>query len=159
LWSDPTTQHPMQYASHSGASKKNAFILFTSYIHAPKAQACPSTQNNKSLLLLLFSILLQHEPSYLSDAVKIQDIAEVLSYLALLFSSSSTSPKSSHSSKTTAFSPVWSSSLLSVLSLPLRSILYIAPKKLSPSLQTSDPSSSQGPLLLPEASPKRSVPI
>ncbi len=34
--------------------------------------------NNKSLLLLLFSILLQHEPSYLSDAAKIQDIAEAL---------------------------------------------------------------------------------
>ncbi len=60
-------------------------------IHTSKAQACLSTQNNRSLILLLFSILLQHELSYLSDAAEIQDIAEALSYKALLFSSSSTS--------------------------------------------------------------------
>ncbi len=58
-------------------------IVLSSYslsIYIPTAQACPSTPNNKSLLLLLFSILLQHEPSYLSDAAEIQDIVEALSY-------------------------------------------------------------------------------
>jgi len=126
--------------------KENAFILFTNHIHASKAQACPSTENNKSLLLLLFSILLQHEPSYLSDAAEIQDITEALSYRVLL-----SSPKLSHSSKTTALPAIWSTSLLSVLSSTL-------PKNcLSTSVQTSDPSSSKGPLLLPEASPKRSM--
>ncbi len=104
-------------------------------------------------------ILLQLELGYLSDAAEIQDIAEALSYRALFFPSSSISPKLSPSSKTTALSAVWSTSLLSVLSLTLCSILYIAPKIPSPSLQTSDSSSSKGPLLLPEASPKRSVPI
>jgi hypothetical protein len=56
-------------------------IVLSSYslsIYIPTAQACLSSQNNKSLLLLLFSILLQHEPSYLSDTAEIQDIAEAL---------------------------------------------------------------------------------
>jgi hypothetical protein len=56
-------------------------IVLSSYslsIYIPTAQACPSSQNNKSLLLLLFSTLLQHEPSYLSDVAEIQDIAEAL---------------------------------------------------------------------------------
>ncbi len=132
--------------------KENAFILFTSHIHAPKAQACPSTQNNKSLFLLLFSILLQHEPSYLSDAAEIQDIAEALSYRVLLFSSSSISPILSLSSQ---LHTSWLSDLLPYY---LFHLLH-CPKIVSPSIQTSDPSSSKGPLLLPEASPKRSVPI
>jgi hypothetical protein len=160
---DQTQQHNSRRNMHLTQvhQGKNAFILFTSYIHAPKAQACLSTQNNKSLLLLLFSILLQHEPSYLSDAAEIQDIAEALSYRAFLFSSQILLCLQNYLilPKTTALSAVWSTSLLSVLSLTLCSILYIAPQKFSPSLQTSDSSSSQGPLLLPEASPKRSVPI
>jgi hypothetical protein len=103
-------------------------------IYIPTAQACPSTQNNKSLLLLLFSIPLQHEPSYLSDATEIQDIVEVLNYRVLLLSSSSISPKSSP--------PTPNYSLLSYLTylLTICSIFYTSfyplhcpPKIVSPS--------------------------
>ncbi len=128
-------------------------------IYIPTAQACPSTQNNKSLLLLLFSIPLQHEPSYLSDAAEIQDIAKALNYRVLLLSSSSISPKSS------PLSPNYSLLSYLIYLLTIRSIFYTpfyplhCPPKLSLLPQTSDPSSSKGPLLLPEASLKRSVPI
>ncbi len=111
-------------------------IVLASYslsIYIPTAQACPSTRNNKSLLLLLFSILLQHEPSHLSDAAEIQDIAEALSYRVLLFSSSSISRILSLSSQLPPprLSDLPRYHLFYLLHSVLSSTL---PKKLSPSL-------------------------
>jgi hypothetical protein len=84
-------------------SKRIVLASYSLSIYIPKAQACPSSQDHKSLLLLLFSILLQHEPNYLLDAAEIQNIVEALSYKDLLLSSSSVS-QNSHSSQTTAYS-------------------------------------------------------
>jgi hypothetical protein len=78
---DCRTQQHIILQTTCTQNEGSKMIVLSSYslsIYIPTAQACPSSQNNKSLLLLLFSILLQHEPSYLSDAAEIQDIAEVL---------------------------------------------------------------------------------
>jgi len=120
-------------------------IVLSSYslsIYIPTAQACPSSQNNKSLLLLLFSILLQHEPNYLSDVAEIQDIAEALtlqrsSLLKFFFQNCLSLLPNYHL--------LWCLIhllIFFVLSLTLRSILYIAQNCLSLQ-QTPDPSSSE----------------
>ncbi len=105
------------------------------------------------------SILLQLELGYLSDAAEIQDIAEALSS-PQLFSSQVLLYLQNYLPLSKLQPPLLSDLPPYYLFYLLHSVLSSTfPKILSPSPQTSDSSSSKGPLLLPEASPKRSVPI
>ncbi len=105
------------------------------------------------------SILLQLELGYLSGTAEIQDIAEALSS-PQLFSSQVLLYLQNYLPLSKLQPPLLSDLPPYYLFYLLHSVLSSTfPKILSPSPQTSDSSSSKGPLLLPEASPKCSVPI
>jgi len=158
---DCRTQQHIILQTTCTQNEGSKMIVLASYslsIYIPTTQACLSTPNNKSLLLLLFSILLQHEPNYLSDAAEIQDIAEALSYRDLPFSSSSVSKIISLFQN---YRLLWCLIYL----LTICSISYIpfyplhCPKNCLSFRLDFWSFLLRGPLLLPEASPKRSVPI
>ncbi len=100
------------------------------------------------------STLLQHKPSYLSDAAKNPRHSRSSKLQSsFLLKSFYLFPKSSHSPRTP---PTQLSEIYLFYLLP---ILYLVPQKLVFSLTDFWSFFSKGPLLLPEASPKRSVPI
>ncbi len=146
--------------SHRHITKMLAF--HSQYIHAPKAQAGFFNTKMTTLIVLGVLVPLLHPPLSCNTNLatyqtqrKIQDIAEVLSYKVLLFSSPSISLQNHLALlKLRIFSCLRSIFLICCLSSTICSLLQNC-------LLPTDFWSffSKGPLLLPEASPKRSVPI
>ncbi len=164
-----STQHtpPHKIFSHKHITKMLAF--HSQYVHAPKAQACFFNTKITTLIVLgvlvpspTSSTLLQHNPSYLSDAAENPRhnwSSELPS--SSLSSTSIPLPKIISLSSNSAYLAVWDLSRLSVLypSLSFSLCSFYLQKKNSPPLIDFWSFFSKGPLLLPEASPKHSVPI
>ncbi len=171
---NPATQHSTQHTflvvtPTQIHQRKSSCFIHRSYIHPDSTgivfptqilqQKRESDSSSSPCSLSSSPRLLQHELNYLSDAAEDHKHSQALSYRALLFSSPSISPNLSHPPKN--YSLLACLIYLLTICHTLHSVLssIFSPKIVSFSVQTSDPFSSKYPLLLPEASPKRPVPI